>query len=129
MMMRTLVTHLIRHEQIKTTVAKAKEARRHADKMITLMRKNTRMHNQKAHRFLLDKTVFSNLRKLAERFADRQGGYTRIIKAGYRKGDNAPMALLEYLQPGHISVHKHLKALRAAKQSPTPATATPTQAQ
>ncbi|MGV2385149.1 MAG UNVERIFIED_CONTAM: 50S ribosomal protein L17 [Thermobifida fusca] len=91
-----LVTSLFRHERIRTTVAKAKEARRAAEKMITLAKKNSLHARRLASATVRDKEVLRKLfGPLAERFADRPGGYTRIVRAGRRAGDAAEMAYLE----------------------------------
>ncbi|SRR5690606_5967146 len=91
-----LVTSLFRHERIRTTVAKAKEARKAAEKMITLGKQGTVHARRLAARTVRDKEILQKLfGPLAERFADRPGGYTRIVRAGVRQGDAAPMAFLE----------------------------------
>lgn len=91
-----LVTALLRHERIRTTVAKAKEARRTAEKMISLGKKGTLHARRLAAGTVRDKEVLQKLfGPLAERFASRPGGYTRIVRAGVRAGDAAPMAILE----------------------------------
>lgn len=91
-----LVTALLRHERIRTTVAKAKEARRTAEKMITHGKAGTLHARRVAGETLRDKEVLQKLfGPLAERYAARAGGYTRIVRAGVRVGDAAPMAILE----------------------------------
>lgn len=96
-MLRNLVSSLLQHEQIKTTLPKAKETARLAEKMITLAKKGDLNAKQDAEAFLLD--PHSILPKLfttyRERYMDRPGGYTRIHKYGYREGDHAPHAVLE----------------------------------
>jgi len=95
-MLRNMVTSLLRHERIKTTLPKAKEARRYAEKMITLGKKETLAARRRAYRFISDtvivKKIFDNL---AYRYVERKGGYTRIIKIGPRRGDAAEMVFLE----------------------------------
>jgi len=95
-MLRNLVTSLIEHEQIKTTLPKARDTARLAEKIITMGKKGGLPMYQRANAFLLKSQltpkVFSTL---AERYADRAGGYTRIHKYGNRPGDNAPQAILE----------------------------------
>jgi large subunit ribosomal protein L17 len=87
---------LLTHEQIKTTLPKAKELRRVADKMITLGKRGNLHARRQAVSVLKDKAlvgkVFSDL---AERYKERTGGYTRVLRAGYRYGDSAPMAIIE----------------------------------
>jgi len=95
-MFSNMVVSLIEHEQIKTTLPKAKELRRSADRMISLGKKGTLHDRRRAFSFLRDDAAVSKLLSaLAERYADRPGGYTRVLKAGYRYGDNAPMAVIE----------------------------------
>lgn len=95
-LLRNLVTSLITHERIVTTVAKAKEAARLADKMITLGKRNTRTSWSGAQAFLFaHKTSLPRLADVSKRYADRPGGYTRIHLMGHRKGDHAPRAVLE----------------------------------
>ena len=94
-----LAATLIKHEQIKTTLPKAKELRSIVDRLITLGKRG----NLHARRIALsrlhgDKKVADKLfRVLAERYSDRAGGYTRVIKAGFRYGDSAPMAIVELI--------------------------------
>jgi len=95
-MFRNMVTPLLDQERIETTVAKAKEARRLADKMVTLGKKATLHARRQALAFIMDKEVVGKLFSvLAPRYADRSGGYTRIIRTGFRRGDGAELALLE----------------------------------
>jgi large subunit ribosomal protein L17 len=95
-MFSNMVVSLLVHEQIKTTLPKAKELRRVADKMITLGKRGTLHTRRQAFSFLRDDDAVSKLfSALAERYKDRSGGYTRVLKAGYRYGDNAPMAVIE----------------------------------
>lgn len=98
-----LVTELFRHERIRTTVAKAKEARKTAEKMITLAKNNTLHSRRLASGTVRDKEVLRKLfGPLAERYAQRPGGYTRIVRAGYRVGDAAPMAILELVDAPEV---------------------------
>jgi len=95
-MFSNMVVSLLNHEQIKTTLPKAKELRRIADKMITLGKRGTLHTRRQAFSFLRDDAAVSKLfSALAERYKDRSGGYTRVLKAGYRYGDNAPVAVVE----------------------------------
>ncbi|MFS0735821.1 50S ribosomal protein L17 [Sphingomonas sp. 1P06PA] len=89
---------LIKHEQILTTVAKAKELRPYVEKLVTLAKKGGLANRRLAHSRLLDDTQLVKLFDvIASRYADRNGGYTRIIKAGIRASDAAPMAIIEFV--------------------------------
>ena len=93
---RNMAAALIKHEQITTTLAKAKELRPYTEKLITLAKKGGLSNRRLAHARLLDDTQLVKLfDTLAPRYADRSGGYTRIIKAGIRASDAAPMAIIE----------------------------------
>ena len=92
-----MVCSLIKHSRITTTIAKAKVARRYADKMITLAKKGTLHHRREAIAFLRQKDLVKKLfTDLGKQHSDRQGGYTRIIRIGQRNGDAAEMAILEW---------------------------------
>jgi len=92
-----LVCSLIEHSRITTTVAKAKVARRYADKMVTLAKKGTLHHRRQALAFLRHKPAVSKLfAELGKQHGDRNGGYTRIIRVGQRLGDAAEVAILEW---------------------------------
>ena len=95
-MFANMAVSLVTHEQIKTTLPKAKELRRLADKMITLGKRGTLHSRRQAASFLRDDIAVMKLFSvLAERYKDRSGGYTRVLKAGFRHGDAAPMAVIE----------------------------------
>ena len=95
-MLRNMAASLIKHEQITTTLPKAKELRPYLEKLITLGKHGGLSNRRLAHARLLDDTQEKKLFEvLASRYADRDGGYTRIIKAGYRASDAAPMAVIE----------------------------------
>eukprot|EP00750_Incisomonas_marina_P019552 INCI3559.1.p1 GENE.INCI3559.1~~INCI3559.1.p1 ORF type:complete len:148 (+),score=25.49 INCI3559.1:108-551(+) len=97
-MLRTMVTQLIKHERIKTTVPKAKELRRVADKMVTLAKGGTLHHRRQAMAVIREKEAVHKLfSDFADRYANRPGGYTRIIRTGHRYGDAADMCLVEYI--------------------------------
>ena len=97
-MFRNMVTSVIKHERIRTTDAKAKELRKLAEKMITLGKRGDLHARRQALAVLRDKSLISKLfGELTERYRNRQGGYTRIIKTGYRFGDNAPVSILEFI--------------------------------
>jgi large subunit ribosomal protein L17 len=95
---RNMSAALIKHEQITTTVAKAKELRPYVEKLVTLGKRGGLANRRLAHARLLDETQLKKLFDvLAPRYADRNGGYTRIIKAGIRASDAAPMAIIEFV--------------------------------
>jgi large subunit ribosomal protein L17 len=95
-LLRNLVTSFLEKERVRTTLAKAKEARPLAEKMITLAKKGTLSHRRQAMTFIRKEAVVTKLfDELGPRFAPRPGGYTRIVKLGWRAGDGAEMALLE----------------------------------
>lgn len=95
-MFANMTASLLIHEQITTTLPKAKELRRVADKMITLGKRGSLHARRRAFAFLRDDGSVSKLFDvLAERYKERNGGYTRVLKAGFRYGDSAPMAVIE----------------------------------
>ncbi len=95
-MLRNMMCSLIKHEAIKTTLPKAKELRRVVEPMITLSKEPTVANKRLAFNRLRDREVVVKLfDEIGPRFANRQGGYTRILKMGFRVGDNAPMAYME----------------------------------
>jgi large subunit ribosomal protein L17 len=99
-LMRNLVTSLLRHERVETTDPKAKELRRWADHMIGLGKEGTLPARRRALSVIRDDAVVRKLfDTLAQRFKERAGGYTRIIKLGWRHGDQAPMSVIELI-PG-----------------------------
>jgi large subunit ribosomal protein L17 len=96
---RNLTTELFRHEKIRTTEAKAKAIQPHAERLITLAKRGDLHARRMAARDVRDSEILSKLfDELAERFEDREGGYTRIYKLGPRKGDAAPMALISLVE-------------------------------
>ena len=95
-MLRNMMNSLLEHEVIKTTVPKAKELRRVVEPMITLAKEATLANRRLAFDRLRDRDIVAKLfNDLGPRFKARPGGYTRILKMGFRVGDNAPMALVE----------------------------------
>jgi large subunit ribosomal protein L17 len=97
-MLRNMTVSLLRHEVIKTTLPKAKELRRVAEPILTLGKKPTLANRRLAFARLRDREIVVKLfDELGPRYAARNGGYSRILKFGFRKGDNAPMALVELL--------------------------------
>ena len=98
-MFRGMVTDLLRHGRITTTVAKAKEVRPFAERMVTHGKKGSIHDRRMAAAFITDRKVVDLVfDDLADRYRDRNGGYTRIIKLGPRKGDAAEMAVLELVE-------------------------------
>ena len=97
-LLKNMLNSLIKYEQIKTTLPKAKFLKPQADKIITLGKKDT-LHNTKTLISKLQDVKSANKVKktLSKRYEKRTGGYTRIIKAGFRYGDNAPMAIIEFV--------------------------------
>jgi large subunit ribosomal protein L17 len=97
-LVRGLVTSLVEHGRIKTTLAKAKELRRHVERAVTTGKDQT-LHAQRLllSRYPNEKTVAAIMKDIAPRFKDRNGGYTRILKLGNRPGDNAEMAYIEFV--------------------------------
>ncbi|VAW05349.1 LSU ribosomal protein L17p [hydrothermal vent metagenome] len=95
-LLKNLSAALIKHEQIMTTVPKAKELRPYIEKLITLGKRGGLSNRRLAHGRLMDEVQEKKLfEELATRYSDRNGGYTRIIKAGFRESDAAPMAVIE----------------------------------
>ena len=97
-MFMNLSNALIKHEQITTTLAKAKELKRFVEKIITLGKKGNLQSRRKAISILQDQAMTKKIFDiLADRYKDRSGGYTRVIKLGNRFGDNSPMAVIEFV--------------------------------
>ena len=97
-MLRNMTVSLLRHEEIRTTLPKAKELRRVAEPMITLGKKPSLANRRLAFDRLRDRDIVTKLfDDLGPRFAKRNGGYLRILKTGFRKGDNAPLALVSLM--------------------------------
>ena len=113
-LLKNMLNSLIKYEQIKTTLPKAKFLKPQADKIITLGKKNN-LHNTKILISQLQDTISANKVKktLSKRYEKRSGGYTRIIKAGFRYGDNAPMAIIEF-------VDRDVEAKRVDKKKKDP---------
>ncbi len=97
-LIKNMLNSLIKYEQITTTLPKAKVLKPQADKIITLGKKDSLQNTKILISKLQDKTAANKVRKtLSKRYNTRNGGYTRIIKAGFRYGDNAPMAVIEFV--------------------------------
>ena len=113
-MLRNMMCSLIKHEAIKTTLPKAKELRRVVEPMITLAKEPTVANKRLAFNRLRDREVVVKLfDEIGPRFANRQGGYTRILKMGFRNGDNAPMAYMELVE--HAVAVEEVPAAEEAK--------------
>ena len=97
-LIKNMLNSLIKYEQITTTLPKAKVLKPQADKIITLGKKNNLQNTKKLISKLQDTKSANKVKKtLAKRYEGRKGGYTRIIKSGYRYGDNAPLAVIEFV--------------------------------
>jgi len=97
-LLKNMLNSLIKYEQIKTTLPKAKFLKPQADKIITLGKKDTLQTTKLLVSQLQDSNTAKKVKKtLSKRYEKRKGGYTRIIKAGFRYGDNAPMAIIEFV--------------------------------
>lgn len=109
-MFRNMVTSLLDHERIYTTLPKAKEIRRWTDWMITLGKRGDLHARRQSLAVIRSKDIVHKLfADLAPRYQNRPGGYTRIIKAGYRRGDAAPMCIIELTSPSEQPVAKKTK--------------------
>ena len=118
-LLKNMLNSLIKYEQIKTTLPKAKFLKPQADKIITLGKKDTLQTTKMLVSQLQDIKTASKVKKtLSKRYEKRKGGYTRIIKAGFRYGDNAPMAIIEF-------VDRDVLAKRVDKKKKTPVKETP----
>lgn len=117
-LLKNLMNALVSAERIETTVAKAKELRRLADRLITLGKKDTLHARRMVFTLLSNKTTTDKLFSgLAGRFTERAGGYTRIVRTGYRAGDGAEMAIIEYL-PSEDKAAAPAKGKKAAAKAP-----------
>ncbi len=124
-MYRNMVTSFLNHERITTTDAKAKGLRSIAEKMITLGKKGDLTAMRQAAAFIRDKKVVTKLfTTIAPRYADRPGGYTRIIKLGIRPGDNAPLSVIELVEEA-VQAPKAKKKAPAKKAAPKAVKAAP----
>ena len=127
-LLKNMLNSLIKYEQITTTLPKAKVLKPQADKIITLGKKDT-LHNTKALISKLQDIKSANKVKktLSKRYQGRKGGYTRIIKAGFRYGDNSPMAIIEFvdrdLEAKRVDRKKKDKKKEVKKEEPKVATA------
>jgi large subunit ribosomal protein L17 len=103
-MLRNMTVSLLRHETIKTTLPKAKELRRVAERIITLGKSPSLANRRLAFDRLRDREIVGKLfSEIGPRYATRNGGYLRILKCGFRQGDNAPMAFVEMLDQPEVA--------------------------
>jgi large subunit ribosomal protein L17 len=117
-MFRNMVSSLLRHEKIKTTLPKAKELRRIADKAITQAKKGTPHARRLVARDIRDVEVLAKLfGPVAERFKARPGGYTRIVRVGPRAGDNAEMAFIELVERGTAAAEETDAGAKSGKKA------------
>jgi large subunit ribosomal protein L17 len=114
---RNLVLSLIQHERIKTTDAKAKELRRYADRMVTLGKRGDLSARRLAFAFMQSRDAVKKLfDEIAPRFKDRPGGYTRVVKFGVRRGDAAPISIIEFTGSSEAPDTKKPRKKRAARR-------------
>ena len=114
-MFRNMMNSLLTHEEITTTLPKAKELRRVVEPMITLGKKATMANRRLAYNRLRDDATVAKLfAELGPRYAKRNGGYLRILKSGFRKGDNAPMALVSLLDRPELAAASKEQDKKAA---------------
>jgi large subunit ribosomal protein L17 len=98
-MFRNMATSLLKHEQITTTLPKAKELRPYVERIITLAKRGGLHARRQAYAVIMDERVVDKLfTTIADRYKTRAGGYTRVLKAGFRYGDMAPMAVIELME-------------------------------
>ena len=117
-MFRNMVTSLLRHDRIRTTETKAKELRRWADHIITLAKRGDLHARRQVLAIVHDKTVVHELfEKAQELFGNRPGGYTRLVKLGFRAGDAAPMTMIELIVPEGQQKDKKKKKDKAAEKA------------
>ena len=108
LMMRNLVKSMIEHGQLKTTLPKAKEMREYVERIITYGKNDTVHSRRLAYSVLGDRTLVKKVfDEIAPAFEGRNGGYTRVLKAGFRKGDNAPMAIIQFVEESTIKPKKN----------------------
>eukprot|EP00053_Salpingoeca_punica_P002079 m.36072 g.36072 ORF g.36072 m.36072 type:complete len:152 (-) comp11373_c0_seq1:351-806(-) len=123
-LLRNLTTALFKYERIETTLAKAKELRRPAEKLITHGKAGTNASKTIASKYLMEAPIVDKLfTTLAERYATRPGGYTRILKAGFRKGDSATMAIVELVDNGLPALRPPKEERVKPRDKPAPAAA------
>ena len=121
-MFANMAVALIKHEQITTTLPKAKELRGFVEKLITLGKAGTLAHRRLAHSRLRDEAMLKKLFEvLGPRYKDRNGGYTRVLKAGFRYGDNAPVGIIEFVDRDRSAKGKDSQPVAVAEEAVAPA--------
>src|SRR5438270_12553420 len=125
---RNLVLSLVKHQRIKTTDAKAKELRRYADRMVTLGKRGDLAARRLAFDFMQSHDAVKRLfDEIAPRFKERNGGYTRVVKFGFRRGDAAPLSIIEFSDYSDQGTSRKPRKIRARRereegeQAPRPA--------
>ena len=126
-LIKNMLNSLVKYEQITTTLPKAKAIRPEAEKLITIGKKDTLSNTKRLVSKLQNIKTVNKIRKtLSKRYEGRKGGYTRIIKAGYRYGDNAPMAIIEFvdrdIEAKKIDRKKSKNEDKNKETAPTPKT-------
>ena len=117
-LLKNMLNSLIKYEQIKTTLPKAKFLKPQADKIITLGKKETLQTTKMLVSKLQDIKSANKVKKtLSKRYQNRKGGYTRIIKAGFRYGDNAPMAIIEFVERDVVAKRVDRKKIKSEDKS------------
>lgn len=122
-MLCNLLNSLVKSERIQTTVGRAKELQKIADKAVTLAKKNTTASISQLTKMVKtdrEEVITKLLREIGPRFAERNGGYTRVVKLGFRRGDAAPTAIIEYLKAEETTVKKKVAKKRVAKKETAP---------
>jgi len=123
-LLRNLVLALVKHERIKTTDAKAKELRRYADRMVTLGKRGDLAARRLAFSFMQSRDAVKRVfDEIAPRFKERNGGYTRVIKFGFRRGDAARLSIVEFSDHSEKSTAKRPRKRRSQREDETQAPA------
>ena len=118
-LIKNMLNSLVKYEQITTTLPKAKVLKPQAEKLITLGKKDTLQNTRTLISKLQDEASATKIRKiLSKRYLNRKGGYTRIIKAGFRYGDNAPMAIIEFVDRDVEAKRVDKKKKDTSKEAP-----------
>ena len=119
-MFRNLVLALVKHERIKTTDAKAKELRRYADRMVTLGKRGDLASRRLAFSFMQSRDAVKRLfDEIAPRFRERHGGYTRVVKFGFRRGDAAPVSIIEFSDHSEQANTRKPRKKRTRREEPS----------
>jgi large subunit ribosomal protein L17 len=119
-LLRNLVLALVKHERIKTTDAKAKELRRYADRMVTLGKRGDLAARRLAFAFMQSRDAVKRLfDEIAPRFKNRNGGYTRVVKFGFRRGDAAPLSIVEFSDHSALAANRKPRKKRTRREDET----------